>query len=377
MKKNILSFIIVLYSQLIFSQVGIGTPNPRGALDINKPTTNNMGLILPTNANANNLINPLGGSVVPGTIMYDSTLDCVRLYKGTNVWSNCLSETNGSSSTGTITRLNCAGATNNGTLTSGSPASGVSSVIPYTGGDGGSYAAQNVTSTGITGLTATLNAGNFANGNGSLTYTITGTPSSPGTASFAINIGGQACILERTVGSSTIPPNPDLTNTCNGLELPSGVSSTSGTVNGLSVTATYNNSLNPGYNSLASCGITQSSKSFAFYGSSSLKFNFNRKVSNLKIVEKGAVANHRITFTLKRDGIVVSPTITVSNVGTCNSSFSIGTNSVTCLSPSIGSPTDSSIIFNIGGVWFDEIVISRTSSDNKLTFLNFCLGAAQ
>ena len=103
---------------------------------------------------------------------------------------------------GSITTLNCAGATTTGTLTSGTAASGVSSSVPYTGGNGGSYAAQTVTSTGVTGLTANLAAGSFATGAGSLTYTITGTPSGAGTASFAINIGGQSCTLTRTVAAA-------------------------------------------------------------------------------------------------------------------------------------------------------------------------------
>ncbi|NBP29563.1 MAG: hypothetical protein EBV23_08280, partial [Flavobacteriia bacterium] len=89
--------------------------------------------------------------------------------------------------------LNCAGATTTGTLTSGTAANGVSTSVPYTGGNAGTYSAQNVVSTGVTGLTATLAAGTLANGNGSLTYTISGTPTSNGTASFAISLGGQNC----------------------------------------------------------------------------------------------------------------------------------------------------------------------------------------
>jgi uncharacterized protein (TIGR02145 family) len=112
---------------------------------------------------------------------------------------------------GSITALNCGSATNNGTLTSGVTASGVSSLIPYTGGNGGTHNGQTVTSTGVTGLTATLAAGTFANGAGSLTYTISGTPSASGTASFSLNIGGQSCNLNLTVnnagGSGTYPPN--------------------------------------------------------------------------------------------------------------------------------------------------------------------------
>jgi uncharacterized protein (TIGR02145 family) len=105
-----------------------------------------------------------------------------------------------SSPQGSINTIDCGSATNNGTLTQGTAASGVSSIVLYTGGNGGTHNGQTVTSTGVTGLTATLAAGTFTNGAGSLTYTITGTPSASGTASFALSIGGQSCALTRTVG---------------------------------------------------------------------------------------------------------------------------------------------------------------------------------
>ena len=101
---------------------------------------------------------------------------------------------------GTIAALNCAGATVTGTLSVFLQASGVSASVPYTGGDGGAYSGQSVASTGVTGLTATLSGGNFASGTGSLTYAITGTPAGVGTASFALNIGGQTCTLAVTSG---------------------------------------------------------------------------------------------------------------------------------------------------------------------------------
>jgi uncharacterized protein (TIGR02145 family) len=124
---------------------------------------------------------------------------------------------------GTINALNCASATNQGTLTAGTAATGVSSTIAYTGGNGGAFSAQSVTSTGITGLTATLSAGSLASGAGSITYTITGTPSGAGTANFALSLGGQSCTLSlavshaagggstlHTCGSSNVH-NPNLT----------------------------------------------------------------------------------------------------------------------------------------------------------------------
>ena len=101
---------------------------------------------------------------------------------------------------GLVGALNCIGAIHIGIPISGQAASNVSASVPYTGGNGGFYAAQNVASTGVTGLTATIAAGNLANGNGSVTYTITGTPASSGTASFAITLGGQSCSFSVSVG---------------------------------------------------------------------------------------------------------------------------------------------------------------------------------
>jgi uncharacterized protein (TIGR02145 family) len=100
----------------------------------------------------------------------------------------------------TMFSINCNSATNNGILTAGFPIVGVvNSLIPYTGGVGGVHYGQTVNSTGVTGLTATLVEGSFLNGSGTLTYTIRGTPSAVGVASFAINIGGKTCVLTRPV----------------------------------------------------------------------------------------------------------------------------------------------------------------------------------
>jgi uncharacterized protein (TIGR02145 family) len=103
---------------------------------------------------------------------------------------------------GSVGALNCSGTTVTGTLSSGLAASGVSASVPYTGGNGGFHSGQTVTSTGVTGLTATLSAGNFGSGAGNLSYAITGTPASVGTASFALNIGGQTCTLDVIVCST-------------------------------------------------------------------------------------------------------------------------------------------------------------------------------
>lgn len=104
---------------------------------------------------------------------------------------------------GIITNLDCNNANLIGTLEEGSAAAGVSIDVDYTGGNGGTYTGQAITSTGVTGLTAQLSGGNFANGAGTLTYAISGTPASAGTATFSLNIGGQTCNLDVTVDAAT------------------------------------------------------------------------------------------------------------------------------------------------------------------------------
>ncbi len=99
----------------------------------------------------------------------------------------------------TITKLNCDSSVTKGTLTTGKPSSNVSITIPYKGGNGETYSTQIISSTGVSGLTATLAAGTLANGNGSLIYQISGTPSSSGTASFSISLGGQSCSVSINV----------------------------------------------------------------------------------------------------------------------------------------------------------------------------------
>ena len=136
-------------------------------------------------------------------IIIENQLSAMRkilfvLFAGMTLIS-CQKDNGSNNNLALIKTLNCAGAINNGTLTAGTAASGVNSVVPYTGGNEGMYPAQTITSTGVTGLTVSLAAGTLVNGTGSLTYTITGTPSSSGIVSFTLNIGGQTCILSRTV----------------------------------------------------------------------------------------------------------------------------------------------------------------------------------
>jgi len=120
-------------------------------------------------------------------------------------------------SDGKITSISCSSTINNGALTAGILASSVNSIVSYTGGDGGTFNMQIVSSTGVTGLTATLTEGTFMIGNGSLTFIISGTPAGTGTANFTFSIGGMNCILRRIVYcSNTITAIVNVTNPITG-----------------------------------------------------------------------------------------------------------------------------------------------------------------
>lgn len=106
-------------------------------------------------------------------------------------------------STSAISALNCSSTTFSATPVSGTAFTGTATV-PYTGGNGGTYATGSaVASLGVTGLTATLAAGTLASGAGSVTFAITGTPASSGTATFAITVAGQSCTFSLTVNTAS------------------------------------------------------------------------------------------------------------------------------------------------------------------------------
>jgi arylsulfatase B len=111
--------------------------------------------------------------------------------------------------TTSITTLSCGSSTFSANAIIGIAYSGTATV-PYGGGGGATYSAGSaISSTSVTGLTATLAAGTLTNGTGNLTYDISGTPASSGTASFALSFGGQSCTLALSVTTSSqgLKPN--------------------------------------------------------------------------------------------------------------------------------------------------------------------------
>ncbi len=109
-----------------------------------------------------------------------------------------------------ITALSCSSGSFSAAATANSPYS-ATATIPYSGGNGKAYAnGTAIASTGVTGLTATLQGSTLASGNGNLNYSVTGTPSAAGTANFPVSFGGQSCSLTLAVspagGGPSLPP---------------------------------------------------------------------------------------------------------------------------------------------------------------------------
>jgi hypothetical protein len=67
--------------------------------------------------------------------------------------------------------------------------------LPYITGAGGSFDTLQFASYGVTGLTASIQAGFFNEFEGSLVFNVTGTPLAYGTANFSISIGGKICSI--------------------------------------------------------------------------------------------------------------------------------------------------------------------------------------
>lgn len=102
---------------------------------------------------------------------------------------------------GSVNSINCTAVILPQPITSNVAVAGRVVRVPVSGANGGSYPAQSVTSTGVQGLTATLSPGVFKTGSDTLSYIVSGTATSFGTATFALAIGGQSCFVNIPVAS--------------------------------------------------------------------------------------------------------------------------------------------------------------------------------
>jgi len=160
----------------------------------------------------------------------------------------------GGTTSATITSLTCTGGSFSATATANVLFS-ASGTVPYTGGNGATYGVgSSISSTGVTGLTATLQAGTLTNGAGSLSYSITGTPTATGDAIFSISFGGQSCSLSLHVN----PATPSITAlTCGSVSF--SAMATIGIVYSGTATVPYSGGNGVSYNSGAvtnSTGVT-------------------------------------------------------------------------------------------------------------------------
>jgi len=345
--------------------VGIGNTEPvtSSILDI---SSTNKGF-LPTRLTEvqRDALNPK----VPGLMIYNKDINCMQYWNNLDWVDDCLP--------GSIETLNCAGAAHYGALYPNIPASGAYSLISYTGGNGEYQSGSFVTSTGITGLTAKLAAGNFNNGNGTLTFTITGTPSGIGTAYFAIEVAGIKCTFSRTITEPAVPAYSG----CSWYIPKLGYGqSTTGYINNKPVTATltyeYNTQSFDTSNKIY-CGMSQPSNHYWFGkgdNTSSLTMKFSRKVSNLAITLHGANKGENFTIQLKKNNAIVYSTNSYVS-GNCPGNFNIYSSSIYCNYPSLPliGANASGIIVNLGNVWFDEISIS-TNGTQSGSILAFCIG---
>ena len=166
MKKML---IILTYgvSSMMLGQVGINTESPHSSSDLELGSTNRALYLNRVENPENNIFSPQNGM-----ILYDTTKKCVRAYQS-DAWSNCLGlpVENG----GTVLSLECGLATHSGILIYNGTnySSGIETIVPYSGGNGGSYSAMVISSTGVTGLVAKLQAGTLNNGSGNLVLQIT------------------------------------------------------------------------------------------------------------------------------------------------------------------------------------------------------------
>lgn len=191
--------------------VGIGTisPDPSAILDVNTDGASNgnkRGFLGPkvsleSNTDQTTIANPAIGLLVYNLGKRGLTTEGYLYWNGTE-WVKFSTR---SSISPSINKLDCSLAyITPKKFEQGVPYIGTL-VIPYSGGNGGSYPAGSpILSTGITGLTATLQYGDLEYGVGQLIYSITGTPSdsSPNTAEFAIDFFGQSC--SATVGKNEL-----------------------------------------------------------------------------------------------------------------------------------------------------------------------------
>lgn len=191
-KKHIKTVIFTVLAILMFpfasmfGQVVMGgeVPDPSAVLDIQNT---DRGLLLPR---LSQIQRDAISAPSTGLLVFNSSTLCLEINSGDAVnpdWTKVRCRT------GAINSLMCDKMVFSGELVSGQPANNLEVTLPYTNGNGGYFPRQVINSTGLTGLVATLDAGNFLNGDGTLKYKLSGRTSGVGDAVFQIELSGLTC----------------------------------------------------------------------------------------------------------------------------------------------------------------------------------------
>jgi hypothetical protein len=203
---NITSYLFIIFclitSKVFTQNVGINSqgnlPENSAGLDVNFP---NKGFLAPRIVDTTVISQP-----AEGLLIYDLGAHCYR-YRTNYFWTSCITG-GGNLPPAVISNLLCSSSINSGVLVSGLNLT-ASTLIPYLNGNGGFYNTETLNSTGVTGLTATIQSGILSSGSGNLLFSITGTPIGSGLATFSLSIGGIQCSFSRIV----LPPG--LSKGCN------------------------------------------------------------------------------------------------------------------------------------------------------------------
>ncbi|WP_108822586.1 hypothetical protein [Dysgonomonas sp. Marseille-P4361] len=187
--------------------VTIGDPNNIDPTAIFNVVSKNKGVLLPRIE----LSGPTDIVTIPnpttGLLIYNTGANSAfpvegYLYWNGKEWRQFVS---GTSKNPQISGLDCINARMNPvSYKAGEQYEGVL-IVPYFGGNGGYYGADlTIESTGVTGLTATLQPGNLAYGNGEMIFNLSGIPSesSPELATFEIDFAGNVC--SASVGANSL-----------------------------------------------------------------------------------------------------------------------------------------------------------------------------
>ncbi|WBV56459.1 hypothetical protein PFY10_19930 [Chryseobacterium daecheongense] len=197
--------------------------------------------------------------------------------------------------------------------------------------------------------------------------------------------------------AAVAPPDPNLGTSCNGfyIDYTPRNGTRSGNINGVPVTAQFDN-----YNGAfkitapdvgkATCGLPATTANLFGINNTLLvpgntiiqakiTIKFNKEISNFKVFQAVSHAEEIIHFKLKNKGIPVSPI--VKTAGNCLNKFRLtvqGNDLTVTNTVSLADKSGGSILYNIGGVWFDEIEIStQNPRGSSASMFSFCVGAVK